>query len=122
MSEIHSIEKIKRNAIQLACFAEAGETVSNPYPDHSEARAIWDAAFDKALSKLEETGMRSMTLAQLTPDSSPFAVLSRRQPSTILCKMGRIKTERQTLLDAKRVNAERHDCAAWVPMSKKTAI
>jgi hypothetical protein len=56
MSEIFSIEKIKRNAIQLARFSQAGESVSNPYPEHSEARAIWDATFDQAISKLEETG------------------------------------------------------------------
>lgn len=63
-----------------------------------------------------------MSLAQRTPDHSPFAVLSRKQPSTLTDKMGRIKSERQTLLDATRVNAERHDCAAWVPMSKKAGI
>ena len=43
-------------------------------------------------------------LAQRTPATSPFAVLYQRQPSTIICSMGRIKTERQTLLDANRVN------------------
>jgi hypothetical protein len=56
MSEIFSIEKIKRNAIQLARFSQAGESVSNPYPEHSEARAVWDAAFAEACEKLEATG------------------------------------------------------------------
>ena len=45
-----------------------------------------------------------MTLAQRTPADSPFAVLYQRQPNTIICSMGRVKTERQTLLDATRVN------------------
>jgi hypothetical protein len=66
--------------------------------------------------------MTAPTLAQRTPDSSPFAVLSRRQPSTLICKMGRIKSERQTLLDATRVNPESHDCASWAGMSTKAAI
>jgi hypothetical protein len=45
-----------------------------------------------------------MTLSERTPSDSPFAVLHTRQPSTILCKMGRIKTERDIHLDATRVN------------------
>lgn len=45
-----------------------------------------------------------MTLAQRTPADSPFAVLYQRQASSVVCKMGRVKTERQTLLDATRVN------------------
>ena len=63
-----------------------------------------------------------MTLAQRTPASSPFAVLYQRQASSVVCKMGRVKTERQVLLDANRVNPERADCASWVGMVKKTAI
>ena len=63
-----------------------------------------------------------MTLAQRTPADSPFAVLYQRQASSVVCSMGRIKTERQVLLDANRVNPERADCASWVGMVKKTAI
>ena len=61
-------------------------------------------------------------LAQRTPASSPFAVLYQRQPNTIICSMGRIKTERQKYLDATRVNPERSDCAVHVPMVKKAGI
>ena len=42
-----------------------------------------------------------MTLPTRTTPSSPW---DWQGPSTILDKMGRIKTERQTLLDATRVN------------------
>ena len=63
-----------------------------------------------------------MTLAQRTPADSPFAVLYQRQASSVVCKMGRVKTERQVLLDANRVNPERADCASRVGMVKKTAI
>lgn len=62
------------------------------------------------------------SLAQRTPASSPFRVLIERQPSTLICKMGRIKSERQQLLDASRVNPERADCARHIPMSKKADI
>ena len=63
-----------------------------------------------------------MTLAQRTPADSPFAVLYQRQASSVVCKMGRIKTERQKYLDATRVNPERSDCAVHVPMVKKAGI
>ena len=42
-----------------------------------------------------------MTLPTRTTPSSPW---DWQGPSTILDKMGRIKTERQTLLDATRIN------------------
>ena len=53
-----------------------------------------------------------MTLAQRTPADSPFAVLYQRQPNTIICSMGRIKTERQKYLDATRVNGEKFSCTS----------
>jgi len=45
-----------------------------------------------------------------------------RGPSTLTDSMGRIKSQRQVLLDATRVNPERADCAAHVGMSKQAAI
>ena len=47
----------------------------------------------------------SLTLAQRTPAHSQFAILYTRQPSTLVTRMGRIKTNRQALLDASRVNS-----------------
>lgn len=66
--------------------------------------------------------MSELTIAQRTPASSPFAVLYSKQNSSVVCKMGRIKSERQTLLDATRVNPERADCASWAGMDKKAEI
>lgn len=63
-----------------------------------------------------------MTLVDRTPSDSPFSVLYQRQPSSVVCKMGRIKTERQKHLDATRVNPERSDCAKHVAMPTKAGI
>ena len=60
-------------------------------------------------------------LAQRTPATSPFAVLYQRQPNTIICSMGRIKTERQKYLDATRVNAY-SDIARFTDSDKTKAI
>ena len=62
-----------------------------------------------------------MTLAQRTPADSPFAVLYQRQASSVVCKMGRVKTERQVLLDATRVN-QYSDVARATDSDKTKAI
>ena len=68
-----------------------------------------------------------MTLAQRTPDSSPFAVLyaprAQADTATAPAKRGP-KKHSKAEKEAKilRVNPERADCASWAGMSTKTAI